>query len=40
MGLEVRTAPLLGEHAEEMLSGLLSYRAARVQQLRAERAAA
>jgi crotonobetainyl-CoA:carnitine CoA-transferase CaiB-like acyl-CoA transferase len=35
MGLEVRAAPLLGEHTEEVLSGLLGYGRERIAALRA-----
>jgi formyl-CoA transferase len=34
--VEVQTAPLLGEHTEEILTGLLGYDKAMVDQLRVE----
>jgi formyl-CoA transferase len=34
--VEVQTSPLLGEHTEEILAGLLSYDKATIDQLRAE----
>jgi crotonobetainyl-CoA:carnitine CoA-transferase CaiB-like acyl-CoA transferase len=40
MGLEVKPAPLLGEHTDEVLGGLLNYTLERLRALRAEKAAA